>query len=52
MDTNYHKILQNLAVNFDVVHISPVAGKVDNAIYWINRYPVENAIGFPKTYPG
>ena len=24
---------------------------MDNVIYWINLYPVDNAIGFPNTYP-
>ena len=27
-----------------------VVQKVDNAIYWINLYPVDSAIGFPNTY--
>ena len=26
-----------------------VVQKVNNAIHWINRYPVDNAIGFPST---
>ena len=29
---------------------APVVEKVDSAIPWINLYPVDNAIGFPKTY--
>ena len=30
----------------------PVVQKVDNAIHWINHYPVVNAlIGFPNSYP-
>ena len=29
----------------------PVVRKVDNAIHWINLYPVDNAIDFPNTYP-
>ena len=40
-DTNYLKNLQNLAVNFHAVHMSPVVGNMDNAIYWINFYPVQ-----------
>ena len=24
---------------------------MNNAIHWINLFPVYNAIGFPKTYP-
>ena len=30
---------------------APIAQKVDSAIHWINLYPVNSAIGFPKTYP-
>ena len=30
---------------------APVVEKVDNAIRWINLYPVDSAIGFPNTYP-
>ena len=29
---------------------APVVEKVDSAIPWINLYPVDNTIGFPKTY--
>ena len=29
---------------------APVVQKVDNAIQWINHYPVNYAIGFPNTY--
>ena len=31
--------------------LGPVVGKVDNAIHWINLYPVDNAIDFSNTYP-
>ena len=30
---------------------APVVQKVDSAIYWINHYPVDNAIGLRITYP-
>ena len=30
--------------------IATVVQKVDSAIHWINFFPVDNAIGFPKTY--
>ena len=30
---------------------APVVQKVEDAILWINLYPVVNAIGFPNTYP-
>ena len=29
---------------------APVIQKVDNAIHWINIYPVASAIGFPYAY--
>ena len=29
----------------------PVVQKVDCAIHWIKHYPLDNAIGFPNTYP-
>ena len=25
--------------------------KVDNAMHWLNHYPLDSAIGFPITYP-
>ena len=30
---------------------SPVVQKVDNAIHWINHYPVDSAVCFVNTYP-
>ena len=30
---------------------APVIQKVDNAIQWINLYPVDNPNDFPNTYP-
>ena len=30
---------------------APVVQKLDSAIHRINLYPVDNAIGFPNTYP-
>ena len=30
---------------------APVVKKVDSAIHWINLYPLDNATGFPNTYP-
>ena len=26
-------------------------GQVNNAIHWMNLYPLDSAIGFPNTYP-
>lgn len=31
--------------------LAPVVQGVDNAIYWINIYPVDSAIGFVNTNP-
>ena len=31
--------------------LAPVFQTVDNAIHWINHYPLDNAIGLPNTYP-
>ena len=30
---------------------APVVRKVDNAIHWINLYPMDSAIGFRNVYP-
>ena len=35
----------------DNCHLAPVVQKLDSAIHRINLYPVDNAIGFPNTYP-
>ena len=32
-------------------HQAPVVQSVDSAIHRTNRYPGDNAIGFPNTYP-
>ena len=29
---------------------APVVEKMDSAIPWINLYPLDSTIGFPKTY--
>ena len=29
----------------------PVVQRLDNTIHWLNLYLVDNAIGFPNTYP-
>ena len=31
--------------------LAPVVQKVDNAIRWINLYPLDSVIGFPNIYP-
>ena len=33
--------------------LAPVVQKVDNAVHWLNLYPLDcTIIGFPNTYPG
>ena len=32
------------------VHLGPVVRKVNNAVHWINLYPVDRVIGFPHVY--
>ena len=43
------KKLNNFKCSF--APLAPVVQKLDSAIHRINHYPVENAIGFPNTYP-
>ena len=33
------------------IHQAPVVQTLDSAIHRIKVYPVDNAIGFPSTYP-
>ena len=33
------------------IRLVPVVQKLDSAIHRINLYPLDNAIGFPNTYP-
>ena len=42
---NYEEIF-----SAESLHQAPVVQKVDNAIHWINLYPLKNAIGFRNTY--
>jgi len=34
-----------------LIQQAPVVQTLDSAIHQINLYPVDNAIGFPNTYP-
>ena len=34
-----------------LAHLAPVVQTMDSAIHRIKIYPVDNAIGFPNTYP-
>ena len=31
--------------------LAPVVQTVNNAIHWINHYPLDNSIGFASVYP-
>ena len=39
------------AIHWIVIYQGPVAQTLDTAIHRIKIYPVDNAIGFPNTYP-
>ena len=32
-------------------HQAPVVQTLDSAVHWINRYPLDNSIGFARVYP-
>ena len=40
-----------MKVSITFISQAPVVQKVDSTIQRINLYPVDNAIGFPNTYP-
>ena len=40
-----------MKVSITFISQAPVVQKVDSAIQRINLCPVDNAIGFPNTYP-
>ena len=40
-----------LAAFSPAVFQAPVVRRVDSAIQWINRYPLDNSIGFASVYP-
>ena len=43
--------INNCAIHWIKFYLVPVVQKVDSGIRWINLYLVDNAIGFPNTYP-
>ena len=45
-----HLACRSRVISHDISQV-PVVQKVDSAIYWINHYPVDNAIGLRITYP-
>ena len=52
---NYPKTQPNHSDRFLIVfiefnHQSSFVKKLDNAIHWINLYPMDNFINFPNTY--
>ena len=42
--------MDSQAFKWHVWYLGWVVQKVDNAIHWINLYPMDSAIGFPNTY--
>ena len=45
-----HHVEENSFSMTSSMYLAPVVQKVDNAIRWINLYPVDSAIGFPNTF--
>ena len=43
--------INNCTIHWIEFYLVPVVQKVDSGIRWINLYLVNNAIGFPNTYP-
>ena len=37
--------------SISIILRAPVVQKLGSAIYWINLHSVDNAIGFPNSYP-
>ena len=45
-------VMRNTQIHVRLLTVQgPVVRKVDNAIQWINLYPLDNAIDFSNTYP-
>ena len=42
---------ENCTIHWIEIYLAPVVQNVDNAIHWINVYPLNSAICFPNTYP-
>ena len=52
MARRYAKVLEEEIEGVFFIHLAPVVQTVDNAIHWINHYPLDIAIiGFAITYP-
>ena len=49
-DIRIFSVLVFTSLNFQV-DWPQLLKKVANAIHWINLYPLDTVIGFPKTYP-
>ena len=45
------KVLKSSLVPNYFKHQAPVVQRVDSAIHWINRYPLDNSISFASVYP-
>ena len=44
-------VICSIVTGYFINELPPVVEKVDNAIHWINLYPVDKVIGFSKKYP-
>ena len=43
--------VQKMTFSHPFSDLGSIVPKVDNAIHWINLYPLDNAIGFLNIYP-
>ena len=46
-----HYIKMTMEFEDKLQHLTPVVQKVDNAIQWINLYPLDSVIGSYNSYP-
>ena len=42
---------QTLLISILIIQLAPVVQKVNNAIHWINLYPLKSVMGFSNSYP-
>ena len=49
---SYHLLTVNWNAELrDTIEKAPVAQTLDSAIHRMKSYPLDNAVGFPSTYP-
>ena len=51
LDDTFSIFASNRQSATPIKFLAPVVQKVASAIQWINRYPLDNSIGFASVYP-